>query len=169
MNRLSPNVTYAEGVASNTAAMLGIRNVPSPSVMVNMRHTCENIFEPTRADLGGKPIHINSFFRSPELNKAVGGSTTSQHCFGQALDLNGGVYEAVGGPSNREIFESIRDRREFDQLIAEGINGGKIVWVHVSYRHGGPNRRQILFMYRNGQGRNVYEPYTEARYKQLVY
>jgi zinc D-Ala-D-Ala carboxypeptidase len=169
MNRLSPNVTLAEAVASNTAKLAGIANTPSASVLVNMRHWCENIFEPTRADLGGTPIHISSFYRAPALNKLIGGSVTSQHCLGQAADLDGDVYQSAGGPSNREIFECIRDNRVFDQLILEGITGGQIAWVHTSYRHQAHNRRQILFMYRNSQGKTVYEPYSPKRYRELVY
>ena len=84
---ISKHISYKEGVYSRTATRLGIKNNPNAEQMENMITIAEEVFEPLRAYVGG-PIKINSFFRSPELNKAIGGSTKSQHCHGQAIDLD---------------------------------------------------------------------------------
>lgn len=162
MERISENISWNEAITSPTATKLGILNVPDAATIANMKFVAENIFEKVRAHLR-KPIKVTSFYRSPALNVAIGGSKTSQHCKGEALDMDGDVY---GVPSNVQIFEFIRDHLVFDQLIIEGITNGKIAWVHCSAKKSG-NRGQILFMYQSG-GRKVYEPYSEARYKQLV-
>ena len=85
--KISDNITYAEAIHSNTAKRKGIDNTPNPTQVENMKITAEKIFQPLRKWVGG-PIKINSFFRSPELNEAIGGSKTSQHCKGQALDID---------------------------------------------------------------------------------
>ena len=85
MENISKNITYAEAIHSQTAKRKGIDNTPNPTQVENMKLTAEKIFQPLREWVGG-PIKINSFFRSPELNEAIGGSKTSQHCKGQAID-----------------------------------------------------------------------------------
>ena len=85
--KISNNITYAEAIHSNTAKRKGIDNTPNPTQVENMKVTAEKIFQPLREWVGG-PIKINSFFRSPELNEKIGGSKTSQHCKGQALDID---------------------------------------------------------------------------------
>lgn len=159
---ISPHISYAEAVASATAKSRGIDNTPPASVLSTMKYTAEKIFEPVRKHFG-KPIKVSSFYRSPVLNKAIGGSGTSQHCLGEALDMDGDTY---GSPTNKQIFEFIRDNLSFDQLIVEGITGGKIAWVHCSIKKSG-NRSQILFMYKKN-GKTVYEPYSNKRYIELV-
>ena len=84
---ISKHISDKEGVYSRTALRLDIDNTPTEEHLSNMRLLAENIFEPLRAYVGG-PIKINSFYRSPELNKAIGGSTKSQHCYGQAIDID---------------------------------------------------------------------------------
>ena len=84
---VSEHISYKEGVYSRTATRLGIDNEPNNKQMDNMCIIAQEVFEPLRAWVGG-PIKINSFFRSPKLNKAIGGSTKSQHCQGQAIDLD---------------------------------------------------------------------------------
>jgi zinc D-Ala-D-Ala carboxypeptidase len=162
--KVSEHLTLGEATISGTAKSLGINNTPSKDVLEVMKHTAVNIFEKVRAHFGGRPIYVSSFYRAPEVNKAIGGSATSQHCKGEAMDLDGDVYENA---SNKQIFEFIRDNLQFDQLITEGVAGGKIAWVHVSLKKTG-NRKQISFMYKSS-GKTVYEPYTAQRYKQLVY
>ena len=84
---ISKHISTKEGVYSRTATRLDIDNEPNEEQLANMKLLAEEIFEPLRAYVGG-PIKINSFFRSPELNKAIGGSTKSQHCHGQAIDID---------------------------------------------------------------------------------
>lgn len=162
--RLTTHLTIAEGVSSPTAKSRGILNIPSTEVRETMVHTALNIFEKVRTGLGNRPIAVTSFYRSPELNKLIGGSATSQHCKGEALDMDGDVY---GGPTNLEIFNFIRKNLEFDQLIIEGIVKGKPSWIHCSYCKTG-NRKKITFMYTAG-GKKVYEPFSEKRYNELIY
>ena len=80
MEKISKNITYNEAVHSNTAKRKGIENIPNAFQLANMKLLAEKVFEPLRLEVGG-PIKVNSFFRSPKLNKAIGGSKTSQHCF----------------------------------------------------------------------------------------
>lgn len=162
--KFTNNITLAEAVASPTAKALGIDNTPSAAVMSIMKDTVTNIFDKVRAALGDRPIAVTSFYRSPALNKAIGGSETSQHCKGEAIDMDGDVY---GSPSNLEIFNYIRHHLDFDQLIIEGINKGKPAWIHCSYRKSG-NRKKITFMYKIN-GKTVYEPFNEKRFKELIY
>ena len=84
---ISRHISYKEGVYSNTATRRGIDNTPNEEQLKNMELLANKIFEPLRAHVGG-PIKINSFFRSPDLNKAIGGSSKSQHCKGQAMDID---------------------------------------------------------------------------------
>ena len=95
---ISKHISDKEGVYSRTAIRLDIDNVPTKKHLANMVELAENIFEPLRAYVGG-PIKINSFYRSPELNKAIGGSTKSQHCYGQAIDID----DTFGRMTNAEM------------------------------------------------------------------
>jgi zinc D-Ala-D-Ala carboxypeptidase len=92
MSKISKNITYKEAIHSNTAKRLGIENEPSHEQIANMMTIAKMIFQPLRSYVGG-PIKITSFFRSPKLNKAIGGSKTSQHCKGQAKCRNVYVYK----------------------------------------------------------------------------
>ena len=87
MDKISKHVSYKEGVYSITALRLGLNNDPSDAQLQNMKLLSEKIFEPLRMHVGG-PIKINSFYRGPELNAAIGGSAKSQHCHGQAMDID---------------------------------------------------------------------------------
>ena len=106
-----------------------------------MQLTAWQIFEPLRAWYG-KPIGISSFYRSPELNKAIGGSKTSQHMKGQAIDIDADIFN--NGTSNREIYLWIIKNLDFDQLIWEYGDDQNPAWVHVSYVSRSRNRKQIL-------------------------
>jgi len=99
----------------------------------------ENIFEPLREWVGG-PIKINSFFRSKDLNKAIGGSSKSQHCEGRAIDID----DTYGHKTNAEMYHYIRDNIDFDQLIWEFGTDENPDWVHVSYVSPDENRRRCL-------------------------
>lgn len=161
MENISEHITYGEATNSPTAKAKGIKNVPDATTLKRMKLVAVNIYEKVMAALG--PAYISSFYRSPDLNVAIGGSKTSSHPRGEALDMDGDVY---GSPSNKQIFEYIRDNLEFDQLIIEGITDGKMAWVHCSYKETG-NRKNILFMYKKN-GKTIYEAYTDDRYKELI-
>jgi len=127
-----------EALRSNTAQRLGIDNMPDNETLVTMQVTAQHIFEPLRNHFN-EPIYISSFYRSPELNKAIGGSAKSQHCKGEAIDIDD-VYSKA---SNADFFNYIKDKLEFDQLIWEFGDNENPAWVHVSYNLG-KNRMRIL-------------------------
>ena len=144
---ISKHISYKEGVYSRTATRLGIKNNPNAEQMENMITIAEEVFEPLRAYVGG-PIKINSFFRSPELNKAIGGSGKSQHCHGQAIDLD----DTFGRCTNAEMFEFIKKHLDFDQIIWEFGDEDNPDWVHVSYVSTDQNRNRCLKAYKeNGK------------------
>ena len=144
---ISRHISYKEGVYSRTATRLNIDNKPNDNQMQNMCLIAEEVFEPLRVWVGG-PIKINSFFRSPELNKAIGGSTKSQHCHGQAIDLD----DTFGRATNAEMYEFIRKYLDFDQMIWEFGDDDNPSWVHVSYVSEDKNRNRCLKAYKeNGK------------------
>ena len=139
MSKLSKHVSLREGVYSTTALRLGLNNDPSKEHLKNMRLISEKVFEPLRMYVGG-PIKINSFYRGPELNKAIGGSRKSQHCHGQAMDID----DTFGVMSNSTMFNWIQDHLDFDQMIWEFGDENNPDWVHVSYVDPGSNRNRCL-------------------------
>lgn len=126
--------TIDELCRSDTARSRGIDNTPTEEVRKNLTALVGNVLDPLR-EWYGKPIYVNSGYRCPALNKAVGGVANSQHLTGQAADID--VNDRA---ENRRLMKHIEDNLDFDQLIWE--NGG--AWVHVSYRPDGKNRRQVL-------------------------
>ena len=143
MERLSKHVSYKEGVHSITALRLGLKNDPTDAHLENMKLICEKVFEPLRTHVGG-PIKINSFYRGPELNKAIGGSAKSQHCHGQAIDID----DTYGHASNAAMFDWIKANLDYDQMIWEFGNDQNPDWVHVSYVSPEANRKRCLKAYR---------------------
>jgi hypothetical protein len=137
---ISEHITEAEAFKSQTATRKGIDNTTTdPEVLANMRHVAE-LFEQIRANFG-KPIGISSFYRSPALNKAVGGAKTSQHVRGEAIDIDADIYGKI---SNKEIYDYIKANLDFDQLIWEFGDANEPAWVHISRKRTGKNRKQIL-------------------------
>jgi len=136
--KISEHISMKEALRSNTAKRLGINNMPDNDTLVTMQITAQHIFEPLRNKFN-EPIYISSFYRSPELNKAIGGSTSSQHCKGEAIDIDD-VYSKA---SNADFFNYIKDKLEFDQLIWEFGDDENPAWVHVSYNLC-KNRMRIL-------------------------
>ena len=143
MERISKHVSYREGVYSITALRLGLKNDPTDDHLQNMKLLSEKIFEPLRMHVGG-PIKINSFYRGPELNKAIGGSKKSQHCRGQAIDID----DTYGHASNAEMYQWIKANLDYDQMIWEFGTDENPDWVHVSYVDPGSNRNRCLKAYR---------------------
>jgi len=150
---LSKNLSVTEFSNSTTAKRKGIDNTPKNSHLEAAKELAKNIFQPIR-DHFGKPIWISSGYRSKLLNEAIGGSKTSQHCKGEAIDID---MDGKGNPTNAEIFYYIKDNLPFDQLIWEFGNNENPSWVHVSYKKGGPQRGQILKAKRNSAGKTYYE------------
>ena len=147
MERLSKHVSYKEGIHSITALRLGLKNDPSDVHLANMRLISEKVFEPLRMHVGG-PIKINSFYRGPELNKAIGGSSKSQHCKGQAIDID----DTFGHMSNADMYNWIKENLNFDQMIWEFGTDENPNWVHVSYVNKDDNRNRCLKAYKeNGK------------------
>jgi len=142
---ISDHISFKEFTKSNTAQRLGIENKPGAYEVKCARDLAFHVFEPLRKWVGG-PIRINSFFRCKDLNKAIGGSKNSQHCYGQAIDLD----DTHGFKTNAEMFYYIKDNLEFDQLIWEFGNEQNPDWVHVSYVGPGKNRKRCLKAYKAG-------------------
>ena len=136
--QLSKNFSMAEFTKSQTAERKGIDNTPEGEHYDAAVALFENVVQKVRDHFG--PTVINSGYRSPDLNDAVGGSSRSQHCKGEAADIE------VPGTPNAELAEWIRDNLDFDQLILEFYTPGipDSGWVHVSYKADGDNRRSIL-------------------------
>jgi len=129
---LSAHVTLQEFQSSPTATTHGINNQMSLSQIESAKLLCENVFEPLRIHLN-TPIKISSGYRSPQLNKMIKGSLSSQHCKAEAMDIK------IGSKG----FNFIKDKLDFDQLIWEFGNDEEPQWVHVSYKKG-RNRKQVL-------------------------
>lgn len=149
MTQLSPHFTLAEMTRTSVKA----DNTPPPDVVENLRALCVNVLEPLRVAMG-KPMRVNSGYRSDAVNRAVGGSTTSQHSTGEAADIE------FDGFDNLALAKKIVAMKlPFDQLICEFLvagdpNGG---WIHVSHKRLGKQRGQILTASREG-GKTVYKP-----------
>ena len=146
-DRISEHISLKEGIKSHTATRLNIDNIPRELDLINMKTIAKEVFEPLRKWVDG-PIAINSFYRSPKLNSAIGGSTTSQHCIGCALDLD----DNYGHKTNAEMYHYIQQNLDFDQIIWEFGDEKNPDWVHVSYVSEDANRRRCLQAYKeNGK------------------
>lgn len=131
---MSKYFTIKELCHSDTANARGIDNTPTEEVKENLQALIDNVLDPVR-EWYGKPIYVNSGYRCPELNKAVGGVNNSQHVHGEAADID--VFDEK---ENRKIFDYIVNYLNFDQCLWEN-NGA---WIHVSYKREGGNRKQVL-------------------------
>jgi hypothetical protein len=153
--KLSKYVSLAEVTRSDTAKRKGISNEPTPEHLENLKTICEDVFDKVREHFG-VPIYISSGYRSAALNKAIGGSSTSDHNNGRALDLDQDGHG--NGVKNKDVFNFIKDNLEFDQVIFEHRRAdGDCDWVHVGYRKGA-NRKQVLEAYKEG-GKTKYKSY----------
>ena len=150
MVRLSKNFTIQEYIKSQTALRQGIDNTPTEEHMGNATALFRNVVQKVRDQFG--VTVINSGYRGESLNKAVGGSSTSQHCKGEAVDI-----ECPGTP-NYDVAKWIEDNLDFDQLILEFYTPGvpDSGWVHVSYKSEG-NRKSVLTAMKE-DGKTVYKP-----------
>ena len=133
MDKISKNISYKEATHSNTAKARKIDNTPDADTLVRMKLVAEKCFQPVR-EWYGKPINVNSFYRSEKLNWAIGGAKNSQHMKGEAIDISAG-----SSIENEKIFNWLKDNVEFDQLLNE--YGFK--WIHISYKIN-CNRNMVL-------------------------
>ena len=150
MVRLSKNFTLQEFTKSQTAERRDIDNTPVEGHIENAKVLFENVVQKVRDNFG--VTIINSGYRSGDLNYAVGGSNTSQHCKGEAVDI-----ECPGTP-NYDVAKWIEDNLDFDQLILEFYTPGipDSGWVHVSY-NSEDNRKSVLTVMKEN-GKTIYKP-----------
>ncbi|NDC30848.1 MAG: DUF882 domain-containing protein [Bacteroidetes bacterium] len=136
--KLTQHFSLEEMTKSQTGSRKNIDNTAPPEVVENLKALCENVLEKIRIHFG-RPLSINSGYRGPALNKAIGGAKNSQHMTGQAADIE------IAGMDNKILFCWIKDNMEFDQLILEFYKEGTpdSGWVHVSWNSQG-NRKQVL-------------------------
>tara|TARA_R110000868_G_scaffold14285_1_gene66340 strand:- start:397 stop:861 length:465 start_codon:yes stop_codon:yes gene_type:complete len=153
--KLSEHLDLAEVTRSESAKRKGISNEPTAEHLENFKKLAENIFEPIRNHFN-VPIHISSGYRSKALNAAIGGALTSQHCSGEAIDID--MDGSSNGVTNKMVFDFIKANLNFDQMIWEFGNSNNPDWVHVSYESTGKQRKQILKASKVG-GATKYSPY----------
>ena len=149
--KLSQHLSLSEVIRSESAKRNGISNMPIAQHIENFKLLAEKVFEPVRVHFG-VPIHISSGYRSIELNKCIGGSLTSQHCTGEAIDID--MDGSPSGVTNKMVFDYIKDNLVYDQII----NEFDYSWVHVSYAANGKNRKQVLRAVRVN-GKTTYQNY----------
>jgi hypothetical protein len=146
--KLSKNFSRAEIEHSNTAKRLGISNEMSEKHLENMQRLIDNLIQPMRDAIG--PIRISSGYRSPKLNKAIGGSSRSQHSKAEALDLQ---FWEKGVMNNKVIYDWVLESGvEFDQMI----NEFDYSWIHISLKSR-ENRGQVLEAYKDEKGKTAYK------------
>lgn len=140
MKNISKYITFEEATTSQTAVRNKILNVPNDLELINMQLVGIRVFDVIREHFK-TPIRVSSFFRSLRLNNSVGGSKTSQHVKGQAIDMQG-----TGKITNQMIFDYVKENLDFDQLIHEYGTDSNPAWVHVSYVSKENNRKQVLYV-----------------------
>ena len=152
--RLSPHFTYGEFTISQTAIRKNINNQPNEDEMRSLEALCSVILEPIRTHFDNKYVEIHSGFRCKKLNTAVGGSTNSQHRFGQAADIKIPPHQI------QEIFEWVVlvSDLPYDQIIWEF---GR--WIHISHKLVGANRHRNTLATKNDSGNTVYTHYTKTQ------
>ena len=150
--KISEHISFGEGVYSITAKRLGLDNTPNSYHLANMELLAEKVFDPLRKHVNG-PIKINSFYRGPQLNKAIGGSSKSQHCKGQAIDID----DTYGYMSNADMYKYIKNNLSFDQMIWEFGDEQNPDWIHVSYVDEDSNRNRCLIAYKDDNNKTKYK------------
>ena len=153
--KISTHLNLAEVTRSDAAKRHGIDNTPTAEHLENFKLLAEKVFEPIRLHFKA-PIFISSGYRSQALNAFIKGSATSQHCKGQAIDID--MDGTPNGVTNKMVFDYIKDNLNFDQLIYEFGDANNPDWVHVSYESTGKQRKQILRATRSG-GKTLYSNY----------
>jgi hypothetical protein len=149
--KLTENFTLSEMTKSETALRHGLDNTPGEAEIANLRRLAENVLQPVRNNYR-RGVKVNSGYRAPNVNAAVGGSKTSDHCRGQAADIE------IPGVANAELAEWIAKNTKFTQLILEFYTPGvpDSGWVHVSYDPANLKCQVMTAMRENGKV--VYKP-----------
>ena len=142
-NRISEHIPYTEATKSATAIKFNIDNTPTTDTIKRMKYVAEEVFEPLREHFL-VPIGLSSFYRSKKLNNKLGGSATSEHVYGSAMDIDADI---CGMLSNRQIFNYIKNNLQFNQLIWEFGTNTEPAWIHVSCKKSG-NKNEILKAYK---------------------
>ena len=143
--KLSKNLWLSEVIKSNTATRRGIDNSPTDLHIANLKYLAEKIFQPIREHFGC-PIFVSSGYRSKALNEAIGGSQRSFHSHGMALDLD--MDNKASKISNTDVFNFIKDKLEYTELIWEFGDEDKPDWVHVAIAKGRENEKNAKVAYR---------------------
>jgi len=137
---ISKHISYSDAIYSDTAKRKGIGNYPTQAEIDRMKILAEKVYEPI-VEHFGVHIYVSSFYRNVVLNKLIGGSKSSQHCSGEAIDIDADYFGRI---TNKQIFDYVKDNLEFDQLIWEMGTNTNPAWIHVSFTERKPNRKQIL-------------------------
>jgi len=153
-SKVGATLTLAECIKSETAIRKQIDNTPSQEHFEAMFLLATKVYDPLCKKLGAK-LPFTSFYRSPKLNKAIGGSSTSDHAKGKAIDVD---VDGMANITNSVVFNAILNLLDFDQLIWEFGDDTNPAWVHVSYRKEG-NRKQVLYA-KKVNGKTVYTSYN---------
>ena len=153
--QLTNNFSLKELTVSDTATRLGLDNTPNEAVTANLKTLAEKILQPVREHYG-KSVRVNSGYRAPEVNAAVGGSKTSDHCKGQAADIE------INGVANGDLAKYIAENFKFTQVILEFYTQGipDSGWVHVSYDSNDLKCQTLTAVKQNGK--TVYLPGLQA-------
>lgn len=149
--QISKYLTLEEATHSNTFPH--IYNIPTDDILVNMEFVAQNIYDPLKIKFPS--LKINSFYRSADLNRALGGARSSQHLYGKSMDLD-------TNNSNKQVFEYIKNNFQFDQLIWEYGDNNSPQWVHVSLNKNGKNRHEVLRATKNALNKTKYTPFDTA-------
>jgi zinc D-Ala-D-Ala carboxypeptidase len=146
--RISKHLSLAEVTRSETAKRNGIDNKPTAEHLENFKLLAEKVFEPIRAHFG-VPIHISSGYRSAALNKFIKGSLSSQHCKGEAIDID--MDGSDSEVTNKMVFDFIVANLDWDQIIHEFGTDSNPDWVHVSYTKGKNRKQKLKAVRKNGK------------------
>ena len=153
--KISEHLDLSELIRSESAKRKNIDNMPSSDIIDNLKKLAEQVFEPIRNNFR-VPIIISSGFRCVKLNASIGGAASSQHCKGEAIDID--MDGTPNDVTNAMIFHYIKEKLDFDQLIWEFGTNDNPDWVHVSYSHTGKQRKEILKGFKTA-GITHYSPY----------
>lgn len=145
--KLSEHFTLAEMMFSPTAIKKGIDNTPNAQAIKNLEALCKNILEPLRAHIGG-PIKISSGYRCEVLNSLIGGAKSSQHKFGQAVDIDVKDKCAMA-------FHWIKDNLDYDQIIWEFGNDNQPDWIHISFSTKSNRKNALRAIKLNGRTKYI--------------
>lgn len=151
---VTPNFHLSELVHSNTAVRLGLDNTPNQEIINHLEQSCINLWQPAR-DILGKPMGIDSGYRSDAVNRAVGGSTTSAHSYGYAIDFTAPSFGTPRQVAEKLVKELKARHIAFDQLILEFPETSSS-WIHLGYKNRQGEQRGQVLTAKKQNGKTVY-------------